>query len=105
MYDDGPQAAKAEQRKAFERYLEIRLDAEKAEAKGNLMLTKPQVREQEHHLFTKFGGYEKGTDRRFIALITMEKGKLLTFYVESLATSDDHVNALASQIFDGIEVH
>jgi hypothetical protein len=99
-----PGTNKSEIKKSFERYVQARRQAEREEAKGSLMLTDAPINDKGEYLFTKYGGYEKSSDRRFIALVTTENGKLLTFYVESLGTSDDHTNNLASEIFNSAEI-
>ena len=99
-----PDIKKEEVKKSFQRYLEARRNAEKTETGGKVVLTDAKVTDNNEYLFTKYGGYEKSRDRRFIALVTAEKGKLLTFYVESLKTSDEHTNTLAAEIFDSVEI-
>lgn len=91
-------------RKSFGNYLEARRKAEISETNGKITLTEAIVNDGGDYLFTKYGGYEKAIDRRFIALITAEKLKLFTFYVESTGTNDSHVNDLAAKTFDSIEV-
>ncbi len=99
-----PGTKREEVKKSFERYLETRREAERTETKGKAMLTDAKITDKGEYLFTKYGGYEKSSDRRFIALVTAENGKLLTFYVESLRTSDEHTNQLAAEIFNSAEI-
>lgn len=91
-------------KRSFSNYLEARRKAEIAETNGNVMLTDAKVNDGGDYLFTKYGGYEKAVDRRFIALITAEKLKLFTFYVESTGTNDSHVNELAAKVFDSVGI-
>lgn len=91
-------------KKSFINYLEARRKAELAETNGKVTLTDAKVNDGGDYLFTKYGGYEKAIDRRFIALITAEKLKLFTFYVESTGANDSYVNDLAAKTFDRIEV-
>lgn len=95
---------KAELKAAFMKFVQTRRNAEKEAATENVFLTEANVVDKGHMLYTKFGGYEKGADRQFIALITAERGKLLTFYIESVETTDGYVNNLAANVFNSIEV-
>lgn len=99
-----PGLSSKETRAYFEKILNIRLAAEKQVVDKDVMLTKPHIVAKETYIYAKYGGYEKSRDRRFIALLTSEKNKLLTFYVESLKTSDNHINTLAAAIFGTIVV-
>ena len=99
-----PGTKKEDLKKSFERHLVARHQAEKVEAKGKVMLTDAKINDNGDFLYSKYGGYEKSIDRRFIALVTAEKGKLFTFYVESIGTSDEYTNNIAAEIFNSVEV-
>ena len=90
----------------FQHYLEDCRNNEMKKSGDQLKLTDTEIKDEGTYMFSRFGGFDPATNRRFVTLITAEKGKLLNFHLESSEnSSDDHINDLSSLIFESVEVN
>src|SRR5690606_24724378 len=90
----------------FRDYLEDRRNSEMKKAGDQLKLTDTEIKDEGTYMFSRFGGFDAATNRRFVTLVTAEKGKLLSFHLEtSEENSDEHINDLSWLIFESIEVN
>ena len=89
----------------FQHYLEDRRNAEMKKSGDQMKLTDVDIKDEGNYMFSRYGGVDPATNRRFVTLITAEKGKLLTFQLETTDSSDEHINELSSSIFESVEVN
>lgn len=89
----------------FQHYLEDCRNREVKNSGGGMKLTDVDVNDQGAYMFTRYGGFDPSNNRRFVTLITAEKGKLLHFQLETTDDSDEYLNELSSTIFESIEVN
>jgi hypothetical protein len=89
----------------FQHYLEERRNAEMKKSGDQMKLTDVDIKDEGEFMFSRYGGFDAATNRRFVTLITAEKGKLLNFQLETEDTSDEYVNQLSSTIFESVEVN
>ncbi len=90
----------------FKDYLEECRNKEVKKSGEQLKLTDTDIKDEGQFMFSRYGGFDASTNRRFVTLITAEKGKLLNFHLEtSEDSSDEHINELSSMIFESVEVN
>ena len=89
----------------FQHYLEDRRSAEMKKSGDQMKLTDVDIKDEGNYMFSRYGGFDPATNRRFVTLITAEKGKLLSFQLETEDSSDEHINELSSSIFESVEVN
>lgn len=88
----------------FQNYLEDCRSNDMKKLGDQLKLTEVDVKDEGAYMFSRYGGFDPATNRRFVTLLTAEKGKLLRFQLETAEGSDEHINDLSSSIFESVEV-
>lgn len=89
----------------FQHYLEDCRSGEMKKSGDQVKLTDVEVKDEGNYMFSRYGGFDPATNRRFVTLLTAEKGKLLNFQLETSEGSDEYINELSSSIFESIEVN
>lgn len=89
----------------FQHYLEDCRNGEMKRSGDQMKLTDVEIKDEGNYMFSRYGGFDPATNRRFVTLITAEKGKLLNFKLETSEGSDEDINELSSKIFESIEVN
>ncbi|GEM_PF-5631702 len=74
------------------------------EAKPSMELSDTMVGSGKGYLYAKFAGVDKSHDRSSATLITSEKGKIFTLYLELAGTNKDSVTAISNDIFSNFNV-
>jgi hypothetical protein len=72
--------------------------------KDDVLLTPEQIVDGGGFWYSKYAGIHKSANRRVAALMTIENCKLVTFYVESVGTTDEDFNLLANFVFENANV-
>jgi hypothetical protein len=89
---------------AFTKLLELRRNAEAADAGEALRLTPPELEETlSGDLTARYGGTEP-PHRRFQALMTMRRATIVTLYLEGIDHSEDELDRLALPIFESLQI-
>lgn len=92
---------------AIERLFRFRRSAEvevSTDPEG-VLHTEEEIVDGGSYLFSKYAGVHGPKERRFVALLTAGNGKMPCFYVESVGTSNEYINSLASGVLWSIEAH
>lgn len=88
----------------FQNYLEECRNGDMKKSGDQAKLTDVEVKDEGAYMFSRYGGFDPSTNRRFVTLLTAEKGKLLKFQLETAEGSDEYINDLSSSIFESVEV-
>lgn len=87
---------------AFERIVEHRRNAEK-EIQPAPNLTNYQITENDGYIYTKWGSWISSEKMRGFTLITLEKNKIYTLFLESFGTNDEHLNKTADLVCESFQ--
>ena len=90
--------------KLFQKFLDIRLEAEKTATNNDIELTPVKINKANHHIYSRFNGYEITPKRFFECLMTAEKGKLVTVYIESFTDDQEYFLNLSGKIINSLEI-
>jgi hypothetical protein len=104
IYYFSPGAPHAADKQVFDRFLTLRLQAERAASAGIVISTPSVLTQQDGTMTATFEGRESAV-RRFAGKLAMRGGTLAVVYLEALGQDNEACARIVPLIFEGIAVH
>ncbi len=104
IYYFSPGASSDDDKRVLDRFLMLRLQAEKEGGTDVTLSTPPHLTEHNGTMVATFEGGE-ATRKRFTAKLAMQGGTLAVVYLEALGRGKDPFAEVAPKIFGSLRVH